>query len=1467
MKIKYDFEDDGCDHSEEIKSMFWSSKSTSLSTTSSTETKTGKPNEQLIVLPQTSCDYSNRGLTIVPLKLTADLPSNQFHCKNILHINLSHNALEGVFDWSATLKYCVRLRTLDLSHNELTSISNIPPIENESTTQESKHILQSLDLSFNKFYQVPSFLPCKVLQISYNEIRVASLESILNSPYTELLGLHLQKDRPISQPPVEICARGLASMRRHYTAMLRDSPEWSPEMDALVKPKGKDTEVSYMPHFVEVVEFDNMPMAKAEIVQMDSMAGNVVEKEKNEGRKEEMDIRNYGMESASGIKARGAELRAKAMSRHKSLSSSKSSSSLAVQKELAAIHTHISVVDSKPINNFIDRGNARFPEYPPHRCTSEPNRMHSHATHAIDYKSRTNMNNSVKVVLLGAPESGKSHLLHVLSDKSNFSSPVSSSTTDTSNNVNCNESDALQITECTHDGIEFRVWDVQLEGGYDHSSRIHELFYSPRALYVISWNMAFKNVIENYSAPPIKHDTSQNASTDPFSLDYDDDDDDDDDDLEDYDIDLYNTSNTHSVVAAASPTSLLDKDIYAHIDKHVQPYIERVQSQVPGATFLVVCTHEDFFMDKMEAARRAVLLRERLQHHEEASIQHLQLKLDRYTASSTTDSNTTSNFSIANSNTNSETKTKTIDPTVVARLKRKLLPQNRPKFVWSGDSPFASAIRLSSSFKNRIVQAVTQGMEFHGHVQVSVPKYYHVVKQLVRELRLRYKLITLKQFHEKLMSQIQLNREELIDALLFLANIGEVSYFAGTAFEFSQEYVFLNPRWLFAVAKLLEFNVVKSYRRTSPFKCKQMNVVQTNDLPILHESEALMLLQSHRQIQKGINRAIYGKGLCSPIEFLLLLFIEYGLLIPLDVAANGVKKEDKLLPDVYFVPHWLVDAGGNGGGEMVSSQLFSYKCAEFWKGALSTTLRFYEPRSLPSAMERVTSYTLRSIFQFSSEVQILQIQCWKYALFLLVNIPDPTDHTNCHIELFVHIMDNNTIAVSCKGNIKDDGFLLWNGGYKLVTNSIHQALQDCYEYEKDLVCPICLANYPLEQSKRWPELYMRQSVLAGVKCVRCDRGHIVSTALVSGLGMDQVEGSGSLSNVSAAASEHRFGTDYSSNTLPIHLDPAPLNYDDNHTNDHISRTISNNTTTTNTSLQIMTHDKVPIQEIFGGVVLIGLWNGTCIERIGSGFVADAKRGLIVTAAHTLMDIEGHEEKSEEEVSPSSFGKYYFGNDESKVYIGTSLLPSNLLNDGNVNHTRKYELNEEAVFRYRAVIVSADPLRVDACVLRIVTRMDEDVPGYACDDRLPLQTERIVSSKILKETGELQALKQYYEELPQLEENVRLLGHNQESFDNSSSYYKSSSKKNSYHSNNKKMSCINMCADVVVGHVRQMWRRPKQMKAFANKLNPRMWIVLNSATINGHSGGPCVNMQGEVIGILSYSDENGRRCFVVPATEW
>jgi hypothetical protein len=39
------------------------------------------------------------------------------------------------------------------------------------------------------------------------------------------------------------------------------------------------------------------------------------------------------------------------------------------------------------------------------------------------------------------------------------------------------------------------------------------------------------------------------------------------------------------------------------------------------------------------------------------------------------------------------------------------------------------------------------------------------------------------------------------------------------------------------------------------------------------------------------------------------------------------------------------------------------------------------------------------------------------------------------------------------------------------------------------------------------------------------------------------------------------------------------------------------------------------------------------------------------------------------------------------------------------------------------------------------------------------------------------------------------------------------------------------------------------------------------TISGHSGGPCINNEGKVLGILSRCDPvEEQRCYLVPATE-
>jgi hypothetical protein len=283
-------------------------------------------------------------------------------------------------------------------------------------------------------------------------------------------------------------------------------------------------------------------------------------------------------------------------------------------------------------------------------------------------------------------------------------------------------------------------------------------------------------------------------------------------------------------------------------------------------------------------------------------------------------------------------------------------------------------------------------------------------------------------------------------------------------------------------------------------------------------------------------------------------------------------------------------------------------------------------------------------------------------------------------------------------------------------------------------------------------------------------------------------------------------------------------------------------------------DKVSVQSLFASVVLIGLWNGKEIERVGSGFIADQSRGLIVTAAHTVIDIES---SSSDPNSSSSFGKFYFGHEDAKIYIGTCRPRGDNCSDDMMNS------NNNAVFRYRAVIVAADVGHVDACVLRIITRLDDDVPildnGFV-SSALQEQTETPVNRKIFKSTNELIELQQYnIQDFPELEDSVRILGHNQDDI-----------------LLNGSLGAINSCADFTSGHVRQIWKKPVAPPTSTTmeispipvkRHDPRMWIVLHCNTISGHSGGPCVNRQGEVVGILSYADENGFRCFVVPTKEW
>jgi hypothetical protein len=265
---------------------------------------------------------------------------------------------------------------------------------------------------------------------------------------------------------------------------------------------------------------------------------------------------------------------------------------------------------------------------------------------------------------------------------------------------------------------------------------------------------------------------------------------------------------------------------------------------------------------------------------------------------------------------------------------------------------------------------------------------------------------------------------------------------------------------------------------------------------------------------------------------------------------------------------------------------------------------------------------------------------------------------------------------------------------------------------------------------------------------------------------------------------------------------------------------------------------VPINDLLRGAVVVGLWDGKTrkVVRAGSGFIADKKRGLIVTASHTLMNIWGDKN--------TPFGENYYGLRQGKVVIG--IIPRKRGEESGTN---------EAVFRYFAKIVSKDPnidqgvCHLDACILRITTRMENDVSGngQGCGD----QIERL----LLNNQPALKLEKLHHLKITdkcELDEQVRIVGYNQGGEGLLGPGVS-----------------LNRYVDFARGYVCKKFAGGEGGDAqIRHRFKPREEIVVICPTIGGHSGGPCVNQQGEVIGILSRADPaESQRCYLVPTYEW
>mgnify|MGYP005847005945 CR=1 FL=1 len=583
------------------------------------------------------------------------------------------------------------------------------------------------------------------------------------------------------------------------------------------------------------------------------------------------------------------------------------------------------------------------------------------------------------------------------------------------------------------------------------------------------------------------------------------------------------------------------------------------------------------------------------------------------------------------------------------------------------------------------------------------------------------------------------------------------------------QFVFLNPRWLVAaVACILRHDLdreIQETRRSLNASAEERTIatIAPNfydahlNCPVITARDACMLWQAKKITKKAAERALKASSnnsTVTPFEFLQLLLIRFGVFVPIDLSIDkallggkdyaghedesvssdklpsevnvgeNIGEESPLKAKFFFLPSLL------GPGE--PAEAWTYKNSESWKTTLAHSVLF--PDGVPPGlMERITASVLSNIYAvahrsqqvggagavFNGRLSVKEVLCWRTAFYLKLGT-QTSDNKESIVEIFTHLVDRDShlcvgsdfmgigmrrLITSAKGQVGDKGRKIWEGGYLLVVQSVRRVMEGYggLEYETQGFCTECLAKSSLSRTSAWDFTVIRAAVKNGDGTMRCKDGHRVETSLIAGPSNE-----------------------------PKRTEMKPIEKPED-------------------GAVTSAEPTVPVKDLLRGVVVVGLYDGKTrkVVRVGSGFVVDRKRGLIVTASHTLMNIWGDKN--------TPFGENYYGLRQGKVVIG--VIPRSKEDSGN-NTNGDLTM---AVFRYFAMIVTKDPsidrgeCHLDACVLRITTRMENDVggEGEGCGDQ---PEQLLLNNPDALKKEKLQQLK--ITEKVELDEQVRILGYNQ-----------------------------------------------------------------------------------------------------------
>lgn len=763
-----------------------------------------------------------------------------------------------------------------------------------------------------------------------------------------------------------------------------------------------------------------------------------------------------------------------------------------------------------------------------------------------------------------------------------------------------------------------------------------------------------------------------------------------------------------------------------------------------------------------------------------------------------------------------------------AMLKERLgkMPSANIFFDSRGKIPKVSCLEEqgSSELHKAILDITSSYPLFEGnalkkHLETSIPPVTVIVKKVVTQLKAKGRTIQhIYDIQQEVCAEFARNPPrsvdvfglpQIADALRFLSCAGSILYFArddcGKYVDDNilSHIIILDPRWITtAFSSILRKDLRRKLRelkqeRSISFVSKDATVEyhesfqkRTSECAVVSREDTDLLWDSRSSIKKA-REAFHSNYGFALYHYLRQLFENCGVFVPLTTSSKGNSPTFYLLPSLF---------------KKVPEEYWRFKPSHNHQTTLCQSWVFND--GVPNGLfDLVNIAVLESLFhkhalmsdEISYHAKVDEIRCWKNAFF--VRIVEYFSEQNSRrssniIKIYVRIVDRDSpqcvdsgemvfgekkLIVSATGNTGNDGETIWSLGYDEAIESVKRVIEKLttvVEIEREVACPDCLRYHEAKDAcavgyeSLDPDQYEPPI---------CSRGHRLNTNLLLG---PRNAFEGESSSVSTGAFT------FSSMSTSSSLFEGPE--------------IKN------------------VEELLGSIVLVGLWDKDTeeIKNLGSGFIADRKRGLAVTASHIFYD------------NPvgKAAGPVYYGLQNGKAVIG--VIPKSSVEDENFG----------AIFTYCADIIADDVNKTDACILRITSKFKN--PVKADGIKLKIQPEILLSQKDIIR----QSLKRLRCKGCSLEEYVRVLGFNQEG--------EGLAEKGEYV---EQMPCV---TKGYVSKKLSSHRRPG-----AEGFMPTSEIVVMCSTISGHSGGPCVNANGEVIGIVSRADPIEKdRCYLVPAKQ-